>query len=339
MSETVLVTGISGFVGGHVALQLLNKGYRVRGSLRSLNRADKVRKTLENAGADISNLEFVALDLMKDEGWDEAMQGVSYLQHVASPFVTVMPKDRNELVRPAVEGTTRALRAALNADVKRIVVTSSFAAIGYGWGGTKAHFTADDWTKLGQEDVNAYIESKTRAEQAAWDLMREAGREADLATINPGMIVGPLLDEDPGTSASLVVDALKGRFPAVPNIAMVFIDVRDVAAMHVAAMENADAGGKRHPATTGTYSLLEMGQMIGRAVPERASRMPKFTVPDWIIRIVAPFVPDIRSNIAELGSHRTLDEKPLRDLIGRNAIPAAEAVGATAKSVMEQGLA
>ena len=204
MTDRVLLTGISGFLGGHVALQLLNAGYIVRGSVRNLSRADKVKATLAKAGSDISRLEFVALDLEKDEGWDAAMEGVRFVQHTASPFVLQMPEDKNDLIRPAVEGTERALNAALAANVERIVLTSSMAAIAYGHEKSRtAPFTANDWTNLEGRDVTPYTESKTRAERRAWEIMRAAGREKDLATINPSGIFGPLLDEDPGTSAAL----------------------------------------------------------------------------------------------------------------------------------------
>src|SRR3569833_3612624 len=179
MADLVLLTGISGFLGGHVGLALLKAGYRVRGSVRDLGKADKVRAALSQAGGDISQLEFAALDLNSDAGWDEAMRGVRYLQHTASPFVTNMPKDRMELIRPAVDGTRRALNAALAAQVERMVVTSSMAAIAYGHAKARsAPFTGADWTALTGRGVNAYVESKTLAERAAWTIVASAGRHA-----------------------------------------------------------------------------------------------------------------------------------------------------------------
>src|SRR3982751_396933 len=205
MADRVLLTGVSGFLGGRTALALLNKGYQVRGSVRDLKKADKVRATLAKAGADVSRLEFVALDLNVDSGWDGAMDGVRYLQHIASPFVPDLPRDKMELTRPAVDGTRRALTAALKAKVERVVLTSSMAAISYGQDAKRTTpFTAADWTKLDGRGVNAYIESKTLAEKQAWTLMDAAGRHDDLAVINPNAILGPLLDEDPGTSAALI---------------------------------------------------------------------------------------------------------------------------------------
>ncbi|RYF88076.1 MAG: NAD-dependent epimerase/dehydratase family protein, partial [Caulobacteraceae bacterium] len=209
--DRVLLTGISGFLGGHVALQLLDAGYAVRGSVRSLGKADKVRATMARAGADVSRLEFVALDLLSDDGWAEAARDCRYLQHTASPFVLDIPADKMELIRPAVEGTERALHAALAAGVERIVLTSSTAAIAYGHDRSRtAPFTAADWTNLQGDHVPPYQESKTRAERRAWAIMDAAGRHDDLVTINPGGILGPLLDEDPGTSAALVSRLLDG---------------------------------------------------------------------------------------------------------------------------------
>lgn len=340
MADRVLLTGISGFLGGHVALELLRAGYIVRGSVRNLSKADKVRDTLGKAGADLSRLEFVALDLTSDTGWDDAMAGVRYLQHTASPFVTREPRDRNELIRPAVEGTRRAIGAALRAKVERIVVTSSMAAIMYGHDKARmAPFTATDWTQLDGRQISGYVESKTRAERAAWELVDAAGRHDDLATINPGAIFGPLLDEDPGTSVSLLKRMFDGSLPAAARIAFIVVDVRDVAAAHVAAMTSDYARGRRFPMGNGTFSLMELAAMIKKGLPDRAGKLPRFEVPDWVVRLVAAVDADIRGNLGELGTVKRGDASDVKRLLGRDLIAADEATLASARSLIAQGLA
>lgn len=337
--DLVLVTGISGFLGGHVALELLRQGYRVRGSVRNLNKADKVRATLAAHGADVARLEFVALDLLSDTGWDAAVRGCRYVQHVASPFVLEQPKDRNELIRPAVEGTTRAIKSALAAGVERIVVTSSIAAVVYGHERNRpAPFTEADWTNLSGPHVPAYQESKTRAERAAWDLVDSFGARDRLAVINPAAIMGPLLDEDPGTSGQLLMRLLDGSVPGTPKMTFSVIDVRDVAAAQVAAMVSPEAGGRRFILSDSEMSMFAMAETIRAGFQRPGLKIPRFELPSWLVRIVGLFDRQIRDNVAELDNVRACNGDAGRRLIGRNYVPAPEAILATVRSIYANGI-
>lgn len=339
MADLVLLTGISGFIGGHVGLALLKAGYRVRGSVRDLSKTEGVRAALAKAGADMNQLEFVTLDLNSDAGWDKALEGVRYLQHTASPFVTSMPKDKMELIRPAVDGTRRALTAALKAKVERIVLTSSMAAVYYGHDKSRtAAFGSQDWTDLNARHINAYTESKTLAEREAWMLVDTAGRHDDLAVINPNTVLGPLLDKDPGTSAALLGRLMDGSLPAAARLYFPVIDVRDVAEAHVKAMTSPGAGGQRFPMGDDTIAFLEFAQIIRRAMPEFDKRLPRYDVPDWLVRLFAGFDRDMRGNISELGVVRRTDASAVIGLLGHPLIPTADAVLATARSLVEQGI-
>ena len=336
MADRVLVTGISGFLGGHVALQLLQAGYVVRGSVRSPGKADKVRDTLAKAGADVSKLEFVALDLLKDDGWAEAMEGVRFLQHTASPFTLDMPKDPEELIRPAVDGTRRAIAAALAARVERVVLTSSIAAIQYGHASYDRRLTEADWTNLASPQTGAYPRSKTLAEEEAWRLMDAAGRHNDLAVINPAAIFGPLLDEDPGTSAGVIRLLLGGRLPAVPRLTLSAVDVRDVAALQVDAMTNPAAGGQRCIASEGAYSMRELGDLLRPAFADR--RIPRAEIPNWLIEFAALFSRAVRDNKHEMGATKRVDGRRGVQRLGRPLVTTQDSITATGQSLVAHQL-
>lgn len=339
MPGRVLVTGVSGFIGSHVALALLDAGYEVRGSVRDRHRAGEISAALKAAGADVGRLEFVELDLLDDAGWRAAMHGCRYLQHVASPLTIRMPKDRDALIRPAREGTRRALEAALEAGVERIVLTSSAAAVAYGHPHERTEpFSAADWSNTAGEGVSAYTESKTRAELDAWSLLEETGRRADLAVINPTVVLGPLLGPDPGTSSMLVKRLLDGSAPFAPRLGFSIVDVRDVAALHRLAMERPGAGGHRYIAAAGALTLIELARTLRPAFPDFASRLPRLELPDWVVRLYALADADLRANIRGLGRTRSYDTEPARALLGRPFITPRLAAAATARSLLDFGL-
>ena len=339
MGDRVLLTGISGFLGGHVALQLLEAGYVVRGSLRDLARADKVRATMARHGADVSRLELVALDLLSDTGWAEAMRDVRYLQHVASPFVISMPDDKMDLIRPAVEGTRRALEAAFAASVERVVLTSSLAAVMYGHASSRtAPFTEADWTNAEGRGISAYVESKLLAERKAWAIAETLGRRHDLAVVNPGAILGPLLDDDLGTSALIVKRMLDGSIPAAPAFSFTLVDVRDVAAVQVAAMRDASAGGRRFPTAGAAMSMMDIADVLRSALPGYRGKLPRFRAPNWLVRLLALRDRDLRGNLGELGVVKQVDASGAKALISEPFISEREAILATAETLIREKL-
>ena len=339
MADLVLLTGISGFLGGHVGLALLKAGYRVRGSVRDLGRADALKASLAKAGADTSRLEIVRLDLNSDKGWIEAMRGARFLQHTASPFVTRMPRDRMQMIRPAVEGTRRAIEAALASSVERVILTSSMAAAAYGHDTSRqAPFGPSDWTNLEGRHVNAYVESKTRAERLAWTLMDSAGRHGDLVVINPNYILGPLLDTDPGTSAALILRLLNGSLPMTARFYFPVVDARDVAEAHVRAMTAPEAGGRRFPMGSRAIPFVEVAEIIRQAMPEFSRRLPTREAPDWLVKLFSFVDPDMRGNAGEVGVIRATDATDAVKLLGHPLIAPETAILSTARDLVARGL-
>jgi len=338
MTDTVLVTGVSGFIAKYVAAALLKDGYAVRGTVRSMGRADAVRDSVVRMGADTTNLRFCEADLLADAGWDQALDGVRYVQHIASPFPMAQPKDREGLVPAARDGARRVLSAAMAADVERTVMTSSMVAMM-----DRANRPAEvpvhktDWTDAEWDKLSAYIVSKTRAERAAWDLVGED--KSQLAVVNPGFVLGPAPDTDAATSLDLVKMLLTGAYPAMPPISFPCVDVRDVAALHVAAMTNADAGGRRLIAAGETLSLREMSAVLRTACPERARKIPKWTLPTIVTRLAAMFDPNIRAAIPDLGVRPLPQSTYVTELTGVAFRPAAESVADAGRSLISLGAA
>ena len=332
---TVLITGISGFIAKHCAVELLNAGYAVRGTLRSLQKAGEVKTSLARHG-DVSRLDFVQADLESDAGWSEAVAGCAHVLHVASPFPAKQPKDEQELIRPAVQGTLRVLRAAVAANVERFVQTSSTAAVFYGHSRERAApFTEDDWTNVDDPAVTAYSKSKTLAERAAREFMARERPSLHYSSVNPSLVVGPALDRDIGTSAEIVQMFLKGKYPGAPRMSIPVVDVRDVARMHRLALETSAPSGGRYLGVADTLWLVEIGQALRDRLGEDARRVSGRELPDWAVRLAAMFDPAARLAVPELGKLIRVDASRTRQALGMEFIPAEEAVAAMGRSLIE----
>jgi dihydroflavonol-4-reductase len=328
----VLVTGGSGFLGAWCAVELLRRGYAVRTTVRDLGREAEVRAAIGSQVEAGGRLEVLAADLRDDAGWKEAVGGCEYVLHVASPFPPAQPKDPDELIVPAREGTLRVLGASLEAGAKRVVVTSSVAAVSGVRGAGSRTLTEDDWTDPDKPGLSPYVRSKAIAERAAWDFVREAGEEKRLATINPGAIVGPLLSDDPSYSLQAIERLLKGM-PGVPRIGFSFVDVRDVADLHVKAMLAPEAGGERFIAVARFLWMAEVAEVLSRELGPAAAKVPKRSVPDLLVRAMGLFDPSVRSIVNQLGTEITYSSEKAERLLGWAPRPVEETIVDCARSV------
>ena len=331
----VLVTGISGFIGKHCAVALLKQGHRVRGTIRSLQRADSVRATLAKHAPIDGRVEFAEADLTNDKGWNAALQGCKYVLHVASPFPMSQPKDRDGLVGPARDGTLRVLKAAAEAGVSRTVLTSSTVSIMIGAHARNgATLNEENWSDPDDPQIRSYARSKTLAERAAWEYVKTSGRGMELAVVNPGFVLGPALDADIGTSLEIIQLMLRGKYPAAPKLHFPVVDVRDVADMHVAAMTNPKAAGERFLCAERSMWVVEMARAIRSAVPE-ARKVPTKEMPNLIVRILGAFDPRLGAVQPELGLVRPISHAKADRLLGFKFRSAEEASAAAARSLFD----
>jgi len=351
--STVLVTGGSGFIASHTILQLLTAGHTVRTTVRNLRREADVRAMLKNGDSEPGDrLSFVAADLTSDAGWPAAVSGCEFVLHVASPFPSQVPKDENELIIPAREGALRVLRASRDAGVKRVVLTSSFAAIGYGHAPHKrgtvrgepaperpAPFTETDWTDPSGADVMPYTKSKTLAERAAWDFVAREGAGLELAVVNPVGVFGPVLGPDYATSIMLVEKMLNGALPGVPRMCIGVVDVRDVADLHLRAMMNPAAKGERFLAVAGDFMwLVEIARTLKERLGEKAKRVPTRQLPDWLVRLARFKDPAVKQIIPELGKWKNATSGKAQRVLGWSPRSREESVVATWESLVRLGL-
>ncbi|EHK17314.1 uncharacterized protein TRIVIDRAFT_42497 [Trichoderma virens Gv29-8] len=334
--STVLVTGGSGYVASHLILKLLQDGYTIRTTLRSLSKEQQVRSTLQNAGAvHMDRLSFHAADLTHDKGWEEAVQGCSYVHHVASPFPGHTPKDENELIIPAREGTLRVLKAARDARVKRVVFTSSFATIGYGDKDRQGPYTENDWSVL--DGLPAYHKSKTLAEKAAWDFIEAEGGGLELSVVNPVGIFGPVLSNDMSSSIDLVVKLMDGSIPKCPRTYFNIVDVRDLADLHIRAMLDPAAKGGRFIASSDgkPLALFDVARIISQGRPEKARKVPTGEMPTWIVRLAAIFSPTARQAVPFLDVIRSLNNEKPKKVLGWTPRAAQDTILDTVDSLVE----
>jgi dihydroflavonol-4-reductase len=336
-TKTVLVTGGSGFLGGWCIAELLLRGYRVRTTMRDLSRETEIRAGVETQVGTGDRLECFAADLGVDEGWSRAVEGCDYVLHVASPFPPTQPKDPDELIVPARDGTLRVLRTSLDAGIDRVVITSSVAAVGGSVSHSSVPLTEEDWTDPDNPKLTPYTRSKTIAERAAWDLVKERDESERLAVVNPGAILGPLLSGSRSFSLELIERLLKGM-PGTPRLGYSIVDVRDVADLQIKAMTSTEAGGERFIAVGEFRWMSEVATVLRERLGATAPKVPKRSVPDLVVRGMAIFDPSIRSIVGQLGRKVEMSSEKARSLLGWSPLPTDETIVDCAQSMLDEGV-
>ena len=336
-TKPVLVTGASGFVALHTIIQLLEQGYKVRGTLRTMSRENDVHETLRKHVSD-EQFEVVEADLTSDAGWEQAIHGCEYVLHVASPFPLFEPKHEDELIKPAVEGTLRVLRAAHAVQVKRVVQVSSNAAISAGHDGENRTFTEDDWSYL-DKPIGAYSKSKTLAERVAWDFINgaENTNKLELAAINPPLITGPILNKNFPTSAELISTLMRGQVPGLAKIKMGFVDVRDVASATILAMITPEAAGHRFLCSGGVAWTKDMADILHKQYAGLGYRIPRLVFPGFLVRTLALFDKKIALVAPSLNWDYDLSNEKAKQILGWQPRSMEETVLSMAESLIEQG--
>ena len=339
MTDKVLLTGISGWIAKHTAIELLNKGYEVLGTVRNKDLINPTKETIKKH-APIENLSFIELNLLKNDGWDEAAKGCKYIFHIASPFPMKVSRYREFLLPVAVDGTLRVLNAGINAGVEQIIKTSSIVAMFRKPNRSNPYtFGENDWTDENWiEGVNDYFLSKTKAEKAAWELMESKGLKSKLTTINPGGVFGDALDKKGGTSIEYVRQFLKGKFPGAPKFAVLISDVKDIAKAHVACIGNNKVGGRRLIVGKEVKKLVELSQLMAEAMPEYAKKLPKKELPNFMVKLISYIDSSAKMMIPDLGILMQTDTSYAEELLGFKFKPAKDCITENAKSVVQLGL-